>query len=229
MDSAPQIPLPAQADSSKTPGVQTNCLKPIVVLACVFGLMTSLAAGQPRPPAPGKGATVLSTGAAKKTSARPALTGKPVSSIPSGATLLQESSRPSRAAAAGAKPVKAAPTAPGMVRVAPQSAPPRVVKAKKVQPAPQPVATKVKPAPQPATAVVKSKPTPAASSPQPKAVAKKAPAPANAKKSTAAAIAPAPAAPQTKAEKLAELTELYRNDKISPKEFHSRRERLLSE
>lgn len=227
-DPEPQIPLPARSDSSKTPGVQSNCLKSTVVLACVLGLMTSLAAGQPRPPAPGKGATALSTSATKKTSSRPALTGKPIPSIPSGATLLQESSRPSKAAAAGARAVKVA-AAPNTVRVAPLSFPPQAVKAKKEKPAP-PVAQKVKPALQPAPRVVEGKPLPASTAlAQPKPSGKKVATPANAKKSAAAMAAPAPAAPQTKAEKLAELTELYRNDKISPKEFHARRERLLSE
>lgn len=119
--------------------------------------------------------------------------------------------------------------APNTVRVAPLSSPPQAVKAKKEKPAP-PEAQKVKPAPQPAPRVVEGKPLPASTAlAQPKPSGKKVATPANAKKSAAAMVAPAPAAPQTKAEKLAELTEIYRNDKISPKEFHARRERLLSE
>lgn len=241
-----------------------------MVFGCAAGLVAAQAADKKLPPAPGKGATLLSPGKAHaKTPATSGGISKGAPEIPSGATLLMQSPR-----FQDAPPVtkaKPAAPAPGSVRTTPKTVPPKAEKPKvekpkpAAKPAPAPKHEKTPPPPKVAKPAPAPKAPPAAkpakvAKPAPVKAAKPAPAakpvkaakpatksvikatPIQPAQSPKAAAAPskAPAAkeipapvvrkePTTKAEKLTDLLDQYKADKITPKQYQERRAKILAE
>jgi hypothetical protein len=226
-----------------------------MVFGCAAGLVAAQAADKKLPPAPGKGATLLSPDRPHKPA--PATSGgtsKGAPSIPSGATLLMQSPRFQDAPpVTKAKPVA---PAPGSVRTAPKTVAPKAEKPKPVAkpaPAPKPVkaapapkvtkpapAPKALPAPKPAKVAKPEKAAPVKEAKpikQTKPAAKTAVQPAQSPKGASKAVQPAPEIPApvvrkeptTKAEKLTDLLDQYKADKITPKQYQERRAKILAE